>query len=73
MHADSRRDLPQIKALNGLTMMCEVQGCRQPAGYLFRTGGGPISAFCESHATESALRQGVPLPEPREKVLRAGW
>jgi len=73
MPRDPRGERPQVKALNGLTIMCEVQSCGRPAEYLFRTGRGPISAFCERHAEESADRYGVELPEPRERVLRAGW
>lgn len=73
MPKDLCADRPQVKALNGLTIICEMQGCDQPAGFLFRTGRGPITAFCERHASESAKRQGIRLPEPREKVLRAGW
>jgi hypothetical protein len=63
----------KIKMLNGLTIMCEHQGCDQPAGYLFRTGGGPISAYCRTHAQERAQRLDVSLPEPVEKTLTAGW
>jgi len=59
--------------LNGLTIMCEHQGCEQPAGYLFRTGRGPISAYCRDHGREKAARLGVPLPESIEKALAAGW
>lgn len=68
-----RDEHPKVKTLNGLTIMCEVQGCGRPAGYLFRTGHGPISVFCELHADESATRFGIELPESSEKVLRAGW
>lgn len=66
-------DHVQVKTLNGLTIPCEIQGCGHSAAYLFRTGRGPISAFCEYHAEESAVRHGIELPEPRERVLRAGW
>ena len=69
----SRGDRPQVKSLNGLNIPCEIQGCGRPAGFLFRTGRGPISALCEFHAQESATRQGIEMPEDCEKVLRAGW
>lgn len=69
----ARAEGPQVKTLNGLNMVCEVHGCGRPAGFLFRTGRGPISALCDYHAAESALRQGIELPEHCEKVLRAGW
>jgi hypothetical protein len=67
-----REHLTKIKLLNGLTIMCEHQGCDKPAGYLFRTGGGPISAYCRDHAREKASRLDVSLPEPVEKAL-AAW
>jgi hypothetical protein len=63
----------KVKVLNGLTIFCEHQGCEMPAGYLFRTGGGPIAAYCQQHAQEKAPRLGVTLPESVEKALTAGW
>ena len=63
----------KVKVLNGLTIFCENAGCERPAGFLFRTGGGPISAFCPDHAKERAIRVGVTLPEPFEKALTTGW
>jgi len=73
MRIDHRNDRPQVKTLNGLTITCEFSGCRRPANYIFRTGHGPITVYCEYHAAEAATRQGIELPESREKVLRAGW
>jgi hypothetical protein len=63
----------KVKVLNGLTIFCEQPGCEKPAGFLFRTGGGPISAYCREHAQEKAPRVGVTLPEPFEKALTTGW
>jgi len=63
----------KVKLLNGLTIMCEHQGCETPAGYLFRTGNGPISAYCTDHAQKKAALLGVKLPESVEKALTAGW
>jgi len=63
----------KIKLLNGLTIMCEHQGCESPAGYLFRVGSGPISAYCREHAREKAARLDVALPDPVEKALVSGW
>jgi hypothetical protein len=63
----------KVKVLNGLTMFCEHPGCEDPAGFLFRTGGGPISAYCRDHAQERAPRVGVTLPEPVGKALTTGW
>ena len=73
MQRDSRSERPQVKTLNGLTIPCENPGCGQPAGFLFRTGKGPISVYCERHACEVAARLGIELPESVERVLRAGW
>jgi hypothetical protein len=72
-----RQQLPhpertQVKSLNGVSMMCEVSGCESSAGYLFRSGNGPIAAYCERHGREAAARQGLRLPERVEKAL-AGW
>jgi len=69
----SRRERPQVKALNGVTMMCEAPGCGRSASYIFRAGRGPITVYCDYHASETATRQGIELPESCEKVLRAGW
>jgi hypothetical protein len=63
----------KVKVLNGLTIMCEHQGCEKPAGYLFRTGSGPISAYCRDHADEKASCLSVTLPESVQKALSAGW
>jgi hypothetical protein len=68
-----REHSTKVKVLNGLTIFCEHQGCESPAGYLFRTGGGPISAYCRAHAQEKAARTGVILPERVEKAIAAGW
>ena len=62
----------KIKVLNSPSILCDLNGCEQKATYLFRTGSGPISAFCERHAEEAAAPTGVVLPMPMVKVLRAG-
>jgi hypothetical protein len=53
-------------------MRCDVPGCGRTAGFLFRTGNGPIKAFCDAHASESASKIGVPLPKSVVQVLRMG-
>jgi hypothetical protein len=63
----------EVKVLNPQSITCEAKGCEKPAGYLFRTGDGPIEAYCERHANESAKRHGIHLPERCERVLRAAW
>ena len=68
-----REHTTKVKVLNGLTIFCEHRGCEHPAGFLFRTGGGPISAYCLEHAREKAPRVGVTLPESFEKALASGW
>lgn len=70
--APQRAERIQVKRLNGISMMCEVSGCDSPASFLFRSGNGPIAAYCERHGRESASRQGLAVPEPVEKAL-AGW
>jgi hypothetical protein len=62
----------KIKLLNGTTVYCDSHGCNRKAGYLFRTGEGPIEALCEVHASEAACKIGVPLPESAVQVLRMG-
>jgi len=52
---------------------CEAGGCEQSAAFLFRTGEGPINAFCELHASEKGAKLGISLPERSSRVLRAGW
>lgn len=69
-----RGERPQVKTLKGLNIVCEANGCGKTAGFLFRTGRGPISAWCQDHAQEAAARQGVELPENcDERALLAGW
>ncbi len=51
---------------------CESKGCENSAAFLFRNGEGPIKALCESHASETAAKLDVSLPERTHRVLRAG-
>jgi len=62
-----------IKILRGVTIYCQKNGCGQPATHLFRSGKGPICAYCERHAEEESSRIGLPLPMDKAKVLHAGW
>jgi len=62
----------KIKILNGPSINCDAEDCSNKATYLFRTGDGPIMALCDGHASESASRIGVPLPESMVRVLRMG-
>ena len=66
-------DRTEVKVLNPQSITCEAKGCEHPAGYLFRTGDGPIKALCEKHSADAAKKLGVALPERFERVLRAGW
>ena len=63
----------EIKILNPQGIACEAKGCEELAAFLFRTGDGPINAYCELHASQAAVRLGVDLPERSHRVLRAGW
>ena len=56
----------------GTGIGCEARGCKQPAMFLFRTGEGPIDAFCELHAFETGAKLGISLPERAHRVLHAG-
>ncbi len=51
-------------------MSCDAKGCHAKAAYLFREDDGPIAAFCEVHADESASRAGIPLPTSKIAILR---
>jgi hypothetical protein len=67
-HVEQRRT--RIKILNGPAMSCDAKGCHARAAYLFREEDGPIAAFCEVHADESASRAGIPLPTSKIAILR---
>lgn len=69
----SYSDRTEIKILSPQGISCEARGCEHLAAYLFRTGEGPIEAFCETHASERARKLRVTLPERSHQVLRAGW
>ena len=60
----------RIKILNGPAMSCDAEGCHAKAAYLFREEDGPIAAFCDVHADESASRAGIPLPTSKITILR---
>ena len=52
-------------------MSCERQDCGNRAHFLFRTGKGPITAYCDAHAEKEARRFGLALPEDvMESLLR---
>jgi hypothetical protein len=61
----------RIKILNGPAMGCDAEGCHAKAAYLFREEDGPIAAYCDFHADESACRAGIPLPTSKNTILRA--
>ena len=69
----SYSDRTEIKILSPQNIGCEVKGCEQLAAFLFRTGDGPINAYCEQHGQDVANEVGISLPERSHKVLRAGW
>ena len=52
-------------------IMCEVQNCGSRAQYLFRVGGGKITAHCGAHAGQEARRLGIGLPSGLER--RQTW
>ena len=61
----------RIKILNNPPMSCDAEGCHAKAAYLFREEDGPIAAYCDFHADESACRAGIPLPTSKNTILRA--
>ncbi len=61
----------RIKILNGPAMICDAEGCHAKAAYLFREEDGPIAAYCEVHADESACKAGIPLPTSKITILRS--
>jgi hypothetical protein len=69
----SYSDRTEIKILNPQSIACEARGCDRVAAFLFRTGEGPINAYCELHGSEAAGKLGVSLPERSHRVLSAGW
>jgi hypothetical protein len=59
----------KIKLLRGVTVFCQRIGCGREATHLFRSGTGPVAAYCELHAEVEADRIGVDLPLDRERLL----
>jgi hypothetical protein len=59
----------KIKLLRGVTVFCQRSGCGREATHLFRSGAGPIAAYCELHAEVEADRIGVDLPTDRDRLL----
>jgi hypothetical protein len=57
-----KRARPQmcVKALEGVTIVCQKSGCEQPAVYLFR--GAAIAGYCEPHSRIEARSFGIDLP-----------
>jgi hypothetical protein len=56
----------KVKILGPTSLIrCERMNCVVLARFLFRTGAGRISAYCEYHAKDAAEMAGVPLPNPR--------
>ena len=51
--------------------MCDTAGCHAKAAYLFRVEDGPIAAFCEAHAHQSATAAGIRLPISKFTTFRA--
>jgi hypothetical protein len=62
----------KILGTNG-AVMCEVMNCERSADFLFRTGAGPISAFCGLHAVEAARKFGIALSNTSEGRSRYSW
>lgn len=61
----------KIKLLRGVTIFCQTSDCGRKATYLFRSGKGPIAAYCELHAELEADRIGKDLPLDTEQLLES--
>ena len=66
-------DAPQIKLLGSPSVVCQDENCGTAALFLFRSGKGPIAAYCELHARKVAALFRLELPERPMKRIRAGW
>jgi hypothetical protein len=58
----------KIKILRGANIFCQSSGCGREATHLFRSGTGPITAYCELHAEMEAERIGIDLPMDRDRL-----
>jgi hypothetical protein len=67
--AEPPRVETRIKILRGATFFCQRSGCGREATHLFRSGTGPITAYCELHAEMEADRIGVDLPMDRDRLI----
>jgi hypothetical protein len=61
-----------VKVLNESVIFCDRQNCGNRAHFLFRSGRGPITAYCDAHAEGEAARIGVTLPEDVMETLLRG-
>jgi hypothetical protein len=66
------RQHTDVKVLNESVIFCDRQECGNRAHFLFRSGRGPITAYCDTHAEREAVRLGVPLPEDIMETLVRG-
>jgi hypothetical protein len=62
----------EVKVLSESAIPCDRQNCDNRAHFLFRSGRGPITAYCDTHAEREAVRFGVALPEDIMETLMRG-
>lgn len=67
MRADSRCDRPQVKALSGLTIRCEVQGCGQPAGFSSAPVAVPYRLFVNPTPASRLCAKAYLYPNPAKR------
>ena len=61
-----------IKPLDGTAVLCQGEGCDQPALYLFcaATRTPSYAAYCERHARQFANRISLALPPTKRAEVR---
>jgi len=67
--SESARAETKIKILRGVSIFCQAIGCSREATHIFRTGTGPIAAYCELHSEVEADRIGLDLPMDKDRLL----
>lgn len=65
----SSRSETLVNILQTVAILCQENGCKELATYLFRCGN--ISVYCERHAKQEAGRMGIDLPISEHKPLHA--
>ena len=62
----------EVKVLSESVFPCDRKECGNHAHFLFRSGRGPITAYCDTHAERESVRLGVALPEDIMESLVRG-